>query len=199
MGMALAAGSDVMKMRGAQEEAVQQAAYQRYNAKVMRVNAASAMAIAEYNAKLAEKESRHAQFLEQRKFNQDQGRRRLLFGSSGTDMGSGSSLEVLAGAAADHEMNLRAIDYTGRVKAGQARYAGRAQAAQFGYQASLSRSNANMIMKGLSWKLLGIHLADGAAAFGMGNGSSGAGTSTGTLSDGGLIRSKGGSYNGFGR
>lgn len=79
----------------------------------------------EYNAQVAEEESRQQQTTSERKYAELMGRQRSLYGKAGVDITTGSPLLVLADTAMQERLEAQRIQAAGKSEAAMQRYYGR--------------------------------------------------------------------------
>lgn len=111
----------------------QEKASAEYSQNVANQNAAQALAVGEYNARVIEKQAQRDKLNARKDFRQEQARRRLAAGSGGAT----PNLELLNDFVTENEVNIATIDYNARTQAAQARYSGKVQANQQRNQAAL--------------------------------------------------------------
>lgn len=191
--MALGTGLEAV---GQYKSMKQQKAYAEYSQDTALRGAAQAEAVGEYNAGIIEKQAKRDKLNAQKEFSREQGRRRLAAGSSGAT----PNLDLLNDYVAENEVNQSTIDYNARVLAAQARYAGQVQAGQLRDQAAVYGWQARSLQSSIPLAVGTTLLAGGAKAWMAGSDLyRGSSSSSTRLSDGGFLKSRGGSYGGFGR
>lgn len=150
---------------GGYSSAMDRSGYDSYNAQVAANNAALARGTAGYNASVIETQRLQDRRVADAQFKKDQARREVLMGKGGVATDSGSPLEVLAGAEADHEFNLLTIDFTRGLQKDQAVFQGDQQAFNYAAQASLLENRSGDESESALWSLGGGLLSGGAKAY----------------------------------
>jgi hypothetical protein len=162
---ALIAGSTAVKM-GNEYRETKNAAKAADSAQDSTLQAASsAEAAGEVNARNVERQGREESRIARRQFIREQGRRALLFGSSGSS--GGSMLQAMEDSAVTNEANQANIRYSTRQQAANARYTGDLQGWEYRTQAANYGAQAKALRKSIPGRMFGTLLGGGADAFAM--------------------------------
>ncbi|MDP2876864.1 MAG: hypothetical protein Q8O00_11815 [Holophaga sp.] len=151
-------------MSGAQlfSGAMQQDAAADASRSAAEMNALRARDEAARNARVVEIKAERDKRLLNERFEREQGARRAWFGMAGDGE---SPLELLAGAAESHELDLQSVDYTRELDVQAIRYGGESAAAAQGQQAAMHRARGQNAMNNMPWGVGETLLSGGAKTY----------------------------------
>lgn len=161
-GTAAMIGSTGLQVVNMGVQAMQQNELADASASAAEANAARAKAEAERNAQVLEQKRQHDTRLLNEKFEREQASRRVFFGKYGA---GDSPLEVLAGAAQDHEMDLLSLDYSTDLEKQNVLYGGETSSAAQTQQAQFYRVRAQNALTGAPMSMGESLLSGGAKAY----------------------------------
>ncbi|MDD4951002.1 MAG: hypothetical protein PHV85_00505 [Desulfovibrionaceae bacterium] len=146
------------------QNAQAQAAQADYNEEIAQRNQAQAETEAKYNEQVLRNKQLHERRVETEKFRRTQAQRRVAFAKSGS-AGSGSALEVLAGALATHERNIINLDYSYDLEAQRILYGGATASSAYGSQAEMYGMQGDQALAAAPWSAGATLLSGGANAY----------------------------------